>query len=89
MCYKNSPIGMAASPFSALADHTHTPFHQGMLLEASAERAAARAMEEAAAVGLDHATMVAQEQELATLREALAFEEALRQQARLPGQSWG
>ena len=52
-----------------------------MLTAAAAERAAARAMEEAAAAGLDRATAAAQEQELATLREALAFEEALRQQA--------
>ena len=59
-------------------------FVQGMLTEAAAERAAAQAREEAAAVSLDHATMAAQEQELATLREALAFEEALRQQARHP-----
>ena len=53
---------------------------QGALTEASAGLAAARAMKEAAAAGLDRARMAAQDQELAGLREALAFEEALRQQ---------
>ena len=60
---------------------------QGMLTEASAGRVAARAMEEAAAAGLERARMMAQEQELATLREALAFEEALRQQVCLLGKA--
>ncbi len=55
---------------------------QGVLTDASAGLAAARAMEEAAAADLDRARTTAQEQELAGLREALAFEEALRQQVR-------
>ena len=64
-----------------MAQHSQSN-RKGVLTDASAGLAAARAMEEAAAAGLDRARLAAQEQELAGLREALAFEEALRQQVR-------